>query len=487
MSEANFIKFYNGRMDKFYKIPKYNKELYLGGTLMKDLKNFIKPILFLTLALVVLSLFRSVDFRVMMTKIQNNIQEGLKVVKVTDEKSEINDENLSIKFKVPSIHYDNKEVEKNINSYIKRNIKEYINVQRHINKINSYNEKYILNITYNVVFEDENIINIVIEKNTTWGNKKYKLEKDSYVFSLKNGDRIYLDEFLKGNEDYDVVISDTIKNNIDKKHPLYNKLDINKNTNYYIQDRYINIYFNPYKQSGDNTQYEFKIPYNAFKNKIEVFNNFFLINIEKSIIKKNNKYLKSTLEIPIITSENSEINNKINSIIKKDILNFYENSLKEAESYLQDFDLDNSNFVANSTFEIKKNRDDVISILVKYYKYSGGAHGYYEYIPYNIDLRKGNFIALKDIFKDNVDYKMIINKEIENQIKEMRKNEKYIDKIYEFHGIKENQKFYLQDGKIVIFFDLYDIAPYAAGVPEFPITSKNIENQIELEYMTLIK
>ena len=66
----------------------------------------------------------------------------------------------------------------------------------------------------------------------------------------------------------------------DKKHPLYNKLDINKNTNYYIQDRYINIYFNPYKQSGDNTQYEFKIPYNAFKNKIEVFNNFFLINIE---------------------------------------------------------------------------------------------------------------------------------------------------------------------------------------------------------------
>ena len=32
-------------MDKIYKIPKYNKELYLGGTLMKDLKNFVKPIL----------------------------------------------------------------------------------------------------------------------------------------------------------------------------------------------------------------------------------------------------------------------------------------------------------------------------------------------------------------------------------------------------------------------------------------------------------
>ena len=60
--------------------------------------------------------------------------------------------------------------------------------------------------------------------------------------------------------------------------------------------------------------------------------------------------------------------------------------------------------MANSTFEIKKNRDDVISILVKYYKYSGGAHGYYEYIPYNIDLRKGNFISLKDIFKDKLSF-----------------------------------------------------------------------------------
>lgn len=262
-------------MDKIYKIPKYNKELYLGGTLMKDLKNFIKPIVFLTLGLMLLSLVRSVDFASMMTKIQNNIQEGLKVVKVTDEKSQINDENLVIKFKVPSIHYDNKDVEKSINSYIKKNIKEYINVQRQINKMNTYGEKKAINITYSVVFEDENIINLIIEKNTTWGEKDYKLEKDSYVFNLKTGERVYLDEFLKGNEDYSIVISENIQKIINEKHPLYGNLNIDKNTNYYIEDRYINIYFNPYKQSQDDTQYEFKIPYDVFKNKIEACNNFF--------------------------------------------------------------------------------------------------------------------------------------------------------------------------------------------------------------------
>ena len=148
--------------------------------------------------------------------------------------------------------------------------------------------------------------------------------------------------------------------------------------------------------------------------------------------------------------------------------------------------MDESNFVADASFEVKKNTSNIISILIKYYKYSGGAHGYYEYVPYNIDLRNGNNITLKEIFKPEVDYKIIIDKEIENQIKELGEKEKDLDKIYEFYGIKENQKFYLDDGKIVIYFDLYDIAPYAAGIPEFPIIVENIKNQIKEDYLDLI-
>lgn len=453
---------------------------------MKDFKNFIKPVLFLTLGLLLLSLVGNVNFISMMSKIQNNIQEGLKVVRVTDEKSEINDENLAIKFKVPIIHYNNKDVEKNINSYIKKNIKEYINIQRQINKINTYSEKRNINISYSVVFEDRNIINIIIEKNTTWGEKDYKVEKDSYVFSLNSGNRIYLDEFLKDNENYSTVIIETIKKDITKKHPLYSNLNIDKNTNYYIEDRYINIYFNPYKQSDDDTQYEFKIPYDVFKNKIEVFNNFFLISVNKEVIKKQNKYLKSTLEIPIIDSGNIQINDKVNEKIKKDVLNFYEVSFKEAQSFLENFQLDESDFFADASFEIKKNTPSMISILVKYHKYSGGAHAYYEYVPYNIDLRNGNNFSLKEIFKKEVDYKQIIDKEIEKQIKELGKNDKDLYKIYDFYGIKENQKFYIEDGKIIIYFDLYDIAPYAMGIPEFPIVIENIKNIIKENYLDIV-
>lgn len=213
---------------------------------------------------------------------------------------------------------------------------------------------------------------------------------------------------------------------------------------------------------------------------------FFLVSVNNDIVKRENKYLKSTLEIPVINSGNSKVDNQVNEKMKSDILNFYEQSLKEAQSFLEDFELDESNFVADASYEVKKNTSSAISILIKYYKYSGGAHGYYEYVPYNIDLRNGNNITLKEIFKSDVDYKIIVNKEIENQIKELGKKEKDLDKIYDFYGIKENQKFYLDDEKIVLYFDLYEIAPYAAGIPEFPIVVENIKNQIKENYLILL-
>ena len=43
--------------------------------------------------------------------------------------------------------------------------------------------------------------------------------------------------------------------------------------------------------------------------------------------------------------------------------------------------------------------------------------------------------------------------------------------MYEFKSIEDKQKFYIQDDNIVVYFDLYDIAPYAAGIPEFKIAN----------------
>ena len=65
---------------------------------------------------------------------------------------------------------------------------------------------------------------------------------------------------------------------------------------------------------------------------------FFLNDINSETINKKNKYLKSTLEIPIIYSGNSEVSNKVNKKIRDDIMNFYEKSLKGIlNSYTKSF------------------------------------------------------------------------------------------------------------------------------------------------------
>ena len=47
-----------------------------------------------------------------------------------------------------------------------------------------------------------------------------------------------------------------------------------------------------------------------------------------------------------------------------------------------------------------------------------------------------------------------------------------------FNGINENQSFYIKNKKLIIYFGLYEIAPYASGISEFVIPSKLIKENI---------
>ena len=79
--------------------------------------------------------------------------------------------------------------------------------------------------------------------------------------------------------------------------------------------------------------------------------------------------------------------------------------------------------------------------------------------------------------------------EIKKQIIQLNKEQnlpKNSTQLYAFNEIKDNQKFYIVDDTIVIFFDLYDIAPYVAGIPEFPINKEIISNLLNNQYKEII-
>ena len=211
--------------------------------------------------------------------------------------------------------------------------------------------------------------------------------------------------------------------------------------------------------------------------------------VDSKVINKENKYIKSELKIPKLVMNNKEIERILNKKFESDIMNFYSTSVKEAESYFDDFPDAENKFVISSDYEVKKSNNKVLSMLIKYYKYSGGAHGTYEYIPYNVDLTSGGIFTLKDLFNENSNYKVVLEDEIKKQIIQLNKEQnlpKNSTQLYAFNEIKDNQKFYIVDDTIVIFFDLYDIAPYVAGIPEFPINKEIISNLLNNQYKEII-
>ncbi|MGL4772170.1 MAG: DUF3298 and DUF4163 domain-containing protein [Clostridium sp.] len=139
-------------------------------------------------------------------------------------------------------------------------------------------------------------------------------------------------------------------------------------------------------------------------------------------------------------------------------------------------------FEAKSIYEVKNNKNNLVSLYVEYYQYTGGAHGLTTRIPYTFNCRTGEMLSIQQLFKENYDFKTAINNEITKQIADEK--DKYFEDENGFKGIKDNQSFYLEDENLVILFGLYEIAPYAAGIIEFRIPFKAFDNGLNYDKIT---
>lgn len=106
----------------------------------------------------------------------------------------------------------------------------------------------------------------------------------------------------------------------------------------------------------------------------------------------------------------------------------------------------------------------VFSLRVTTYTYTGGANGVPRIDTYNVDNgAEAKRIELSGLFGDG--YKKTIDYEIAKEIAKTPEN--YFEDA--FKGIAETQSFYIEKGNAVIVFGKYEIAPGAAGTPEFRI------------------
>lgn len=439
-------------------------------------KKYISAYLIFTI-LVCGLLFYTDDKYEMSDKMQLNIYNAINVVKISEKKSRINDKNFEMSITMPDIHYADKNIERYINSCIRQDINNYINKQRQNAKINNEEQKHI-KLDYHIPFENKNILNLFITKEIRVNNEYIFFEKDSYVFDLNSGQKIQLDNLFRNNENYKDEIENYINKYIDENSLDLDKniIDIKNNTNYYISNNALGVYFNPYKVNNQQ-KYEFKIPYNVFDPKISsIVSESIGANIDVQTIVENNEEINSVINIPIVMFSDDEIEKNINNKITSDIMDFYNYAKKESKQAQG-----NPMFIVNIDFDVQKNSKHVLSIVVEHYIYSGGAHGETINKSYNINLKTGEQIKLSDIFIQDSNYKKVINDEIRNQISEKIKKDPE-ENVYSFDSISDEQDFYIRNDNIVVYFDLYEIAPYVAGIVEFSVDQDVIDHIIKDEY-----
>lgn len=128
-----------------------------------------------------------------------------------------------------------------------------------------------------------------------------------------------------------------------------------------------------------------------------------------------------------------------------------------------------------TVYTITFNDNCVLSLYFDRYEYTGGAHGMTVRSADTWNLKTGRRIDLSEYFPGRKDYTAYILDAINSQIASNEKDNSnlYFEDVNEL--VKENfneKNFYVVPEGIVIFFQLYEIAPYSSGIQSFLIPFK---------------
>ena len=188
----------------------------------------------------------------------------------------------------------------------------------------------------------------------------------------------------------------------------------------------------------------------------------------------NEETAKANIKVPAITNmENKTLESTLNHKYLEESRQLYKDFMTEMEEVKNS---GGGHVGVESGYEIKTDNDHILSIG-RYVANTVGTSS--TTFTYNtIDKKKQLLITLPSLFKDN-SYIQLISENIKEQMKQQMISDP--DKTYWLEGemgfttIAHDQNFYINnDGKLVISFQKYDVAPGYMGVVEFIIPSQVI-------------
>lgn len=119
-------------------------------------------------------------------------------------------------------------------------------------------------------------------------------------------------------------------------------------------------------------------------------------------------------------------------------------------------------------YQITLNQENAVSMYIDEYIFSGGAHGTTTRTSQTWNLMLGKMVELYEVYPNEPYFLLDILRKINREISENLENffaDPYPLVVEYFNP----ESYYIDNGKVVIYFQQYDIAPYSSGIIEFTL------------------
>lgn len=175
------------------------------------------------------------------------------------------------------------------------------------------------------------------------------------------------------------------------------------------------------------------------------------------------------------------INDTLN-VIRSDSTETYDMMQSDAQSVYDDYGMEGLTgpYDLIATVQPSYVSDKLISFVVTRYSYSGGAHGNVMLEAYTFDTRTGDLLTFSDLCSDESLFEGFVTSTIVAQIDAVPAEDQMVFPEYATAVVSEFDSaiwYFSEDGdtQLVVMYQSYSIAPYAAGNPTFsiPLTDCN--------------
>ncbi|MGY4691635.1 S-layer homology domain-containing protein [Salibacterium sp. K-3] len=120
------------------------------------------------------------------------------------------------------------------------------------------------------------------------------------------------------------------------------------------------------------------------------------------------------------------------------------------------------------TYRVEQDSEDYLSVVFESYEFTGGAHGMSHDTAYTFHPEKGQELELQDLFAEETDYESIFNEKIRSGAPDSGET---FEMVVDFEGVDpDTDQFYVNEEGPAVYFQPYEIGPYAAGIPSYTVS-----------------